>query len=420
MIRWYSWSWLAAATLGLAGCPDPDVHASWTPAELRVVSSLSPPPALTASPGNRFADDRRAAELGRRLFFDSRFSGNGAIACATCHQPARFFSDGRARARGVADVNRNTPTLVGAQNLPFLFHDGRKDSVWSQALGPIENDAEHAFDRTAVVHRLAAHYRSDYEAIFGQMPSQTELSALPAHARPLSLQGQHPEHRAWQAMAPAQRTAVNGVFANFGKALEAYQRKLVPKVSPFDRFVSGSRTGSGHAGTGFSPLALRGLRAFIGSGGCVNCHNGPLLTDMAFHNLGLPPAAGVVGVDAGRSIGADLVKNDEFRCGSPWSDAKDCRELRFLNPKFEDFLGAFRTPSLRNVAQTAPYMHSGQLATLTDVIEFYRLLPNSAQLGHRELTLHKLRGSVDTAALVAFLEALSGDLPDAHWLTAKD
>ncbi|MBM4343287.1 MAG: cytochrome-c peroxidase [Deltaproteobacteria bacterium] len=404
---------------GALGCTQAD-EPPWSPQELRVIFSLSPPPTLAPSPGNRVADDDRAAQLGRHLFFDKGLSSNGQVACASCHDPIRHFTDGRQRARGVADTARNAPTIIGAPNAPFLFHDGRKDSLWAQALGPLENDAEHAFDRTAAVHHVAAHHRARYEAVFGPMPTAAELAALPAHARPRPLDSRHPQARAWAAMTELQRATVTRVFVHLGKAIEAYERKLVPLPGRFDRYVAALRTRDPSAAQVLSAQERRGLRAFIGVGGCVNCHNGPALSDQGFHNLGLPAAQGVVGVDGGRSVGADQVRRDEFRCGTVWSDATPttaaCQELRFLNPLFEDFLGAFKTPSLRNVARTAPYMHAGQFATLEEVVRFYQTLPGRAQVGHREWTLRPLPGSVVAADLVAFLQTLTGPLPDARWL----
>ena len=215
--------------------------------------------------------------------------------------------------------------------------------------------------------------------------------------------------------------AVDRVFSNVGKAIEAYERKLRPQPAAFDRYVAALKAGDAQGGGHLSASARRGLRAFVGAGGCVNCHNGPLLTDKGFHNLGLPQARTasgelLAGVESGRGRGAGLVKQDPFRCGEAFSDASSCQELKYLNPLFEDFLGAFKTPSLRNVAMTAPYMHAGQLATLQDVLTFYRTLPGQPRAGHRELSLQRLGGAIDDADLLAFLQSLTGPLPPAPWV----
>lgn len=404
----------------LAGCAPPESpDAPWSSAELRLLSSLAAlPSAPPPSRGNRFADNKAAAELGHALFFDTRLSSNGKVACATCHQPQHYFTDGLRVSKGVGEVTRNAPTLIGAQSLAFLFHDGRKDSVWSQALGPLEATPEHGFDRAAVAHVVARHYRQPYEALFGPLPQLDDAARFPSHARPVPLQQTHPHHLAWAAMLPEDQTAVNTVFANVGKALEAYQRQLWPQPAPFDRYVQALQKGDLAAAAAYPAEARRGLRAFVGKAQCVNCHNGPLFTDGGFHNLGAPPpSADRNRIDIGRSQGAQQVKQDEFRCGSPWSDANECDELRFLNPKFDDFLGAFKTPTLRNVAKTAPYFHAGQFATLDEVLTFYRTLPGQPQIGHRELVLSLLDPSVRQDELLAFLHTLTGPLPDARWLT---
>jgi cytochrome c peroxidase len=167
----------------------------------------------------------------------------------------------------------------------------------------------------------------------------------------------------------------------------------------------------------FPLAARRGLRAFLGKAQCVNCHNGPLFTDAGFHNLGTPPPPGGRSrIDIGRSLGAQQVKSDPFRCGTQYSDSEKCEELRFLNPQFEDFLGAFKTPTLRNVAKTGPYFHSGQVASLEELLAFYKALPGQPEIGHRELILGLLDPKVDSSDLVAFLHTLTGPLPDARWL----
>ncbi|MSP91504.1 MAG: hypothetical protein EXR79_06840 [Myxococcales bacterium] len=411
----------AACGLGLAvlaSCaPRLDPDAPWSASEFALLRSLSPVAAPAPNAGNRFADDPAAAALGQALFFDKGLSANGQVACATCHQPARRFTDGLRHARGVGEAPANAPTLLGAHSVPFLFRDGRKDSLWSQALGPLEAEPEHGFDRMAAAHHVAARHRQAYEATFGPLPPLQDSTRFPAHARPVPLDRGHPHDRAWQAMAHVDRAAVDRVFAHIGKAIEAYERKLVPGPAPFDRYVAAVLRADPAAATLLPTAARRGLRHFIGAAQCVTCHNGPWFTDGAFHNLGLPRAAHAPsGIDVGRSLGAQRVKEDAFRCGGLHSDTKDCPELRFLNPRFADFLGAFKTPSLRNVETTAPYMHTGQFATLAEVLAFYQSLPGTAEVGHRELTLSLVAQDIDPVEIIAFLHTLTSPLPDARWL----
>src|SRR5688572_677818 len=143
----------------------PDVR--WSEVEVAELSTLwvGSLEALPADPTNRVADDPRAADLGRRLFFDTRLSASGRVACATCHKPDQEFQDGTALATGVGVTNRRTMPIAGTAYSPFLFWDGRKDSLWAQALGPLESPVEHGGTREQYARVIADHYRSDYDEI---------------------------------------------------------------------------------------------------------------------------------------------------------------------------------------------------------------------------------------------------------------
>ncbi|MEY3013657.1 MAG: hypothetical protein RIT45_2392 [Pseudomonadota bacterium] len=411
---------LLLVALWAAGCgrtEDTLPPGQWTPEERVLLRSLTPIPAPPPSPGNRFADDPDAAALGQALFYDQRLSSNGQVACANCHQPQRYFADGLPLAKGVGTTGRHAPTVLGAAHLPFVFWDGRKDSLWSQSHGPLESEVEHDIARTDVVRVVYRHHRAAYEALFGGLPDLGDEARFPLRARPVDGLPNEPASMAWASMTAEDRAAIDLAFANIGKAIEAYERRLQPQPAPFDRYVAALESGDASGGGHLDDAALRGLRAFIGIGGCVNCHNGPLLTDKGFHNLGLPRNPQQSGLDVGRTLGAKLVKEDPFSCGGSYSDSRQCDELRFLNPRFEDFLGAFKTPTLRNVAETAPYMHDGRLATLEAVVTFYKERPGKAEIGHRDLVLDQIDPSrVATADLVAFLRSLTGPLPAAELL----
>lgn len=196
----------------------------WSAEDLALVRSLSLEalPPVPPDPSNRVADDPRAARLGRAMFFDPRFSATGAVACATCHLPDRQFQDDRALAQGVGRTDRRTMPIAGMAYSPFLFWDGRKDSLWAQALGPLESAVEHGGDRTQYAHLVAARYAADYAAVFGPLP---DLDALPALAGPLADPG---AAAAWEGMSSGGREAVNRVFANIGKAIAAFERTVKP------------------------------------------------------------------------------------------------------------------------------------------------------------------------------------------------
>ena len=383
-------------------------------AELRIlrslwIGSLPPPP---DDPSNAYDTDPRAARLGRSLFFDTRLSANGAVACGTCHLPDLTFQDGRPRGRGMADVPRRTMTLLGAAHQTWFFWDGRKDSLWAQALGPPESPAEHGISRTRVAVLVGEHYVDPYEAVFGPLPVLPP--GLPERARPSA---DDPEaNRAWQALPEATRDAITRVYVNVGKAIAAFERAIQPGPAPFDRYVEARLRGDANAAAGaLSPAAVRGLRLFIGKAHCTNCHAGPLLTNGEFHATLVPPPDGQE-PDPGRSEGLTNVLADEFNCQSRWSDAtpEQCSALRFVNrdPKAAD--RAFKTPTLRNVATRAPYMHAGQLKTLGEVLRFYRdVSARVKDVGHGGLT------DAELADLEAFLAALTGPVPDVRAARAE-
>jgi cytochrome c peroxidase len=373
--------------------------------ELRLVEGAAP-----ADPSNRYADSAEAARLGHRLFFDTRLSANGAVSCATCHLPEKQFQDGTALATGVGITQRRTMPIAGMDASPWLFWDGRKDSLWSQALGPLESAVEHGGDRVQYVRLLATHYRVDYERVFGALP---ELSGLPEHASP---NGPDALRDAWNGMSPEQQESVNHAFANLGKAIAAYERKLQPGVSRFDRYVDAILEDDRAAARQlFSKDEEAGLRLFIGEASCTQCHNGPLLTNNDFANTGVPAAPGLP-EDLGRQEGARQVLEDEFNCLGPYSDARpeQCGELRVLHTDAHA-RRRFKVPSLRNVAGRAPYMHAGQLATLEDVLLHYDRAP-AAPAGETELRPLHLSAR-EREQLRLFLHTLSAPLAtDAKWL----
>jgi cytochrome c peroxidase len=359
----------------------PRTAEGWNAEELAVLASLrlSQLPAAPGDPSNAYENSAAAVALGQRLFDDKRLSRNQAVSCASCHDPERHFQDGRAVGKGVGIGSRRSMPIVAAGYSPWLFWDGRKDSVWSQALGPLEDAAEHGGNRLHYARLIQQHYAQPYQELFGPLP---DLGDLPQDASPL---GTAAEKAAWQAMDEAQRDSVSRVFANMGKAIAAYEKTLHHKKSRLDEYldetVSGKTTGL-HA---LDAREVNGLRLFIGKAQCISCHSGPLLTDQHFHNTGVPPQ-GANQPDRGRAAALAKVRQDEFNCLGRYSDAKpgQCEELRFMVAQDHSLEGAFKTPGLREVALRPPYMHAGQLASLDDVVRHYVDAPDAA-VGHSEL-----------------------------------
>ncbi len=362
------------------------------------LSSLAP---LAPDPSHRYADDPAAAALGRALFFDMKLSGNGKVSCASCHVPEKDFQDGTPLGRGVGTTGRRTMPIAGSAHGAWFFWDGRTDSQWAQALGPLESAVEHGGTRTQYARVIADHYRDEYTKVFGALPN---LDGLPAQAGPVV---DDTRRAAWEHIPVVRRDQISQVYANIGKAIAAYERRIQYGPSRFDRYVDAELSRRPHtAGDAFSRDEEAGLRLFIGKASCVNCHNGALFTDDHFHNTGVPNAT--ASVDSGRSVGVRQVLNGEFNCTSRYSDARAdaCDELRFTVSDGAELVHAFKTPSLRNVATRAPYMDAGQIGTLDDVISHYDAAPRSP-VGHSELKPLRLTAK-EREQIVAFLKTLSG------------
>lgn len=275
-------------------------------------------------------------ELGKRLFFDTRLSGDDKTSCATCHQPQKAYGDGLALSPGIGGkpLTRNTPTCLNTGFLDAFFWDGRAGSLEEQALGPIQSPVEMNQDLDELENELAAipDYVNRFHRVFDARPNRRDIA----------------------------------------KALAAFQRTLVTEPSPFDRFLAGDRNA-------ISAEARQGFELFTGDAGCVRCHHGPVLTDGKFYRLGVGYR------DEGR---AQVTGN---------------REDRFR----------FRTPSLRNVAETGPYMHDGSLKTLDAVVTFYyRGIPTTAHDGLMP-DAEPLAGQSfsEIPQIVAFLKTLTGRAP---------
>lgn len=395
------------ASLLLTSLAHADLPGNLTERDVRILQSLSlsalgPVP---ASPSNRVADDDRAVKMGRALFFDTALSIDGSLSCASCHQPERAFTDGKPLAEGVAKTARNTPTLYGVAYLDWLYWDGRRDSLWSQALIPFEAPSEMGGSRLAVVRRVLTDpgYQKDYRALFGASP-KLDWSSLPDQATPI---GDTSLQNAWYRLQRPTQQNINRVFANIGKTLEAYQRNLHPPETRFDRFVDALSEGDiEKADNLVSDQELRGLKLYTDSERtqCLQCHNGPLLSNGGFHNIGTGQFSGK-SMDFGRVFGLQAVLMDEFNCLGEYSDAspEQCDALNHVSQDAHQSLhGAFKTPTLRYLEQTGPYFHDGRFETLEQVIDYYQNPPESGPNG-----LNELRGlnltDLEKQALAAFL-----------------
>lgn len=300
----------------------------FTDEERQKISSHGPwPPRIAPDPGNRVSGRPEAIAFGEKLFFEPRLSGTGSVLCASCHAPFRGWHDGRPRAFGLDETDRNTPSLLNVRFARRFGWDGGHDSLWSQSIRPLLDAREM---RSSAAHvagfvRVNASMTQSYEKAFRRNPPADDEELL----------------------------------ADIGKALAAFQETLVSGRTPFDEFRDALERGDRAAAARYPVSAQRGLRVFIGKGGCGACHAGPMFTNGGFADVGTGPGA------------------------NKW-----------------------RVPGLREAVLTAPYMHDGQIATLRDVVTRHPGREPSHHDGKEVLRTLRLTAS-EANDLLAFLESLT-------------
>lgn len=395
-----------------APAPQPNVSDIFLPDQLRAIARLSPLGEPPVDESNAVSDNPIAALLGQRLFFEPSLSYMGGISCFTCHSPNRGFSDGKEISIGEGLGERNSPTLWNVAYNRWMYWDGRGDSIWSQALGPMENMAEMGSTRNRVVRAVVNHpvLKLQYEIIFGDLPEMNDLARFPIDASPTEMDDGGVALRGWQQMSAADQNEVNEAFVNVGKAIAAYERLLVSKNSRFDVFVEGLREGDAQKVNALNAQEMRGLQLFVDEAGCVRCHSGPNFTDGAFHNNRVPPLEGGEPKDSGRFGGIEKLLESDFTRDGAYSDAPQSApdHSRLVNGSHN--WGAFKVPTLRNIELSAPYMHQGQFKTLKGVLHHYNTLENATALGHhsQEQILNPLGlEDADIDAIEAFLRSLT-------------
>ena len=349
-------------------------------ASVACLAGASPPlglPALVVPADNPQTPEKIA--LGEKLFHDKRFSSTGEVSCATCHAADKAFTDGPLSvSEGIRKLTgtRNAPTVINSAYFSAMFWDGRSPSLEDQARHPFVNPVE---------------------------------MGLPDHKPILDVVGKDPEYRAqFQKVFGVPGEAVS--MTQVTQAIAAFERTLIAGDSPFDRFYFGGD------GTALTPAQKRGFDVFVNQGRCVSCHvveqTQALFTDNRFHNVGV----GINDIQGDvPHLAAEFLKAKATLAEvdvKVLSDKKTSELGRFAVTRGFDDLGSFKTPTLRNVALTAPYMHDGKLKTLREVVVHYNNggvtvadAPVNDFLSGGIRPLNLTDAQIDD--LVAFMEALT-------------
>jgi cytochrome c peroxidase len=415
---------------------------------------------------NKYIKNPAAIRLGHRLYYDADLSGpatwvdvlgretpshraeKGApvhVACSTCHDPAHGGGDITSRpgnvSIGAGSYDVNGQQTLNAAHYKLLYWNGRADSLWSQAAQVMESGVSMNGNRIAIVRTVATKYRAAYEAIFRDAAGNLEpLPDLPA-----TLTAGKPGDAAFDALPEADRAIINRAYTNIAKAIGAYEFELASRDSDFDKYVNGESNGPDAPRVALSPAAVRGLKLFVGRASCIDCHNTPLFSDSAFHNIGVPQRGAGVPTVADCPAGSpkcdcvtgkvvpgqsclpwgafaglfrlaaavpgpnSLRRDGEFSDLDPGSKAALTAQYQAQAMPSQDSIGAWRTPSLRDVAITAPYMHDGIYRTLDEVVAHYDGGGTAESPGKKAVELKPLLLShQDRTDLVEFLQTLTG------------
>jgi cytochrome c peroxidase len=339
------------------------------------------PAPIQHDPSNHYAGNPQAIALGRMLFSDPALSGNGKIACSSCHIPALGFAEPRAVAVGMAEHHRNSQGLLNADQQRWFGWDGGADSLWAATLRPLLSPIEMNSSLTRIATTVSSAVKRSGFQIRPSLPPPDEPEKL----------------------------AVAGA-----RLIAAYIETLRSPATTFDHLRNELSRQSGSTGAVEKPAdypadAWRGLILFTGEARCHLCHYGPNFSNGEFHDIGRPflPRPGVV--DPGRYRGIQRVRQDRYNRQGPFARQPGDTGTAVARVSLGQVnWGQWRTPSLRNLTLTAPYMHDGSLRTLRDVVDWYADIDVTRLHANGETILRPL-GLTDAQRndLVAFLETLS-------------
>jgi len=346
--------------------------------EQSALQAFGPWPLLTpADPGNEFSGLAWAEHLGQTLFNDKQLFGDASIACSSCHQADSGFTDTRPLAFGKHQHIRNTQSLLNVGLQRWFGWDGGADSLWAASLRPMLSDVEMG----ASIGTTADQVRTRKELVAKLQSQGIQVTALDDEE----------------------------LIVTIAKLIGAYQRTLVSGITAFDQYRLAVQENNQNEQRQYSNSAKRGLKLFLGSANCHMCHFGPNFSNGEFHDIGRPFFTDVGQVDAGRYAGIKRVKTDPYNLNSAFSSATATERRKLTTVTLGQVnYGQWRTPSLRNLRQSAPYMHDGSLATLRDVVDFYADIDTTRLHSNGESILNPQSWSDDDRNdLVNFLLSLS-------------
>lgn len=354
---------------------------TFSAAEVSLLHHFGPwPQPLSSDPGNELSGKRWAEQLGERLFHDPGLSANGKLSCLSCHQPDKGFTDGLKLAQGIAQHKRNTQGLFNVASQRWLGWDGGADSLWAASIRPLLS----AIEMGADIPTVAENYRyNDFV-----------ISAFKASDNSIDIAKLDDEQ----------------FVVLLSKAIAAYTRTLTSGVTQFDQFRKALIEADTNGIDQYPEAAKRGLKLFFGEANCHMCHFGPDFSNGEFHDTGRPFFTGVGEIDSGRYDGIKRVRSDKFNLVGIYNTLnieRDKRKTRTVTLGQVNF-GQWKTPSLRNLTLTAPYMHDGSLETLRDVVDAYADIDPDRLHSQGESILKPL--DLDNNSrndLVYFLETLS-------------
>jgi len=354
-------------------------NVTFSKSEKTVISAHGPwPPKMTPDPSNRVSGNKSAIAFGKELFRSRFLSASRRHSCVTCHKPNRAYADGIARSTGVSTVDRNTISLANLRLNRWYGWEGGSDNLWAQSIRPILDPREMNATPALIAKRLRkdAPFSRGYQATFKSSPNTHD-------------DGQ--------------------IIVNLGKALAAYQETIVTPKSSFDRFRDALSKNDKQETEKYPLAAKRGLKMFIGKGKCGLCHQGSNFTNGEFDDAGIRYFKASGGIDKGRFAGIQKLKKSPHTLLGRFNDNPRKASgiaTRHVTRSHQTW-GQFRVPSLRNVLNTAPYMHDGSLATLADVVRHYsNLNEERLHLDGRGLLRRLNLTDREIADLVAFLETL--------------